>query len=76
MYIYCIHLFMSLFIIPSQSVFGKNFAKPLAKAFRKTSSDSIVQNIITINSILSQCQIATLYYIDTRPVELIETLMY
>ena len=37
MYIYCIHLFMVLFIIPSQSVFGKSFAKPLAKAFRKTS---------------------------------------
>ena len=41
MYIYCIHLFMPLFIIPSQSVFGKSFAKPLAKAFRKTSSISI-----------------------------------
>ena len=37
MYIYCIHLFMSLFIIPSQSVFGKSFAKPFAKAFRKNS---------------------------------------
>ena len=36
-YIYCIHLFISLFIIPSQSVFGKSFAEPLAKAFRKTS---------------------------------------
>ena len=36
MYINCIHLLMSLFIIPSQSVFGKPFAKPLAKAFRKT----------------------------------------
>ena len=33
----CIHLFMLLFLIPSQSVFGKSFAKPLAKAFRKTS---------------------------------------
>ena len=30
MYIYCIHLFMSLFIIPLQTVFGKSFAKPLA----------------------------------------------
>ena len=29
---------MSLFIIPSQSVFGKCVAKPLAKAFRKTSN--------------------------------------
>ena len=38
MYIYCIHLFMSLFIIASQSVFGKSFAKPLAKVFRKTSN--------------------------------------
>ena len=37
MYIYCIHLFLSLFIIPSQSVFDKSFAKPLANAFRKTS---------------------------------------
>ena len=37
MYIYCIHLFMPLFIIPSQSVFGKSFAKHLAKALRKTS---------------------------------------
>ena len=35
--IQCIHLFMSLFIIPSQSVFGKSFAKPLAKTFRKIS---------------------------------------
>ena len=26
---------MSLFIIPTQSVFGKSFAKPLAKAFEK-----------------------------------------
>ena len=40
MYIYCIHLFMSLFRIPSQSVFGKSFAKPLEKAFRKTSNDN------------------------------------
>ena len=30
---------MSLFIIPSQRVFGKSFAKPLAKAFRRTSND-------------------------------------
>ena len=37
MYIYCIPLLMTLFIIPSQSIFGKSFAKPLAKAFRETS---------------------------------------
>ena len=30
---------MSLFIIPSQSIFGKSFAKPLAKALRKTSNE-------------------------------------
>ena len=29
---------MSLFKIPSQSVFGKRFAKPLTKEFRKTSN--------------------------------------
>ena len=44
MYIYCIHLFMSLFIIPSQSVFGKSFAKPMAKAFRKTSNVCTAKN--------------------------------
>ena len=34
-----VHLLYSfiLVFIPSQSVFGKSFAKPLAKAFRKTS---------------------------------------
>ena len=35
--IYCIQLFMSLFIIPSQSIYyWQNFAKPFAKVFRKT----------------------------------------
>ena len=29
---------MYLFTIPSQSVFGKNFAKTLAKAFSKTTN--------------------------------------
>ena len=36
-YIYYNHLFMSLLIIPSQSVFDKRFAKTLARVFRKTS---------------------------------------
>ena len=38
---------MSLFIIPSQSVFGKSFAKPLAKAFRKTSIVSVNYLLLT-----------------------------
>ena len=33
---------MPLFIIPSQSVFGKSFVKLLAKAFRETSIDCFV----------------------------------
>ena len=38
---------MSLFLIPSQSVFGKSFAKPLAKAFRKTSNNHCVSQDMT-----------------------------
>ena len=48
MYIYCIHLF----VIPSQSVFGRSFAKPLAKAFRKTSI--VVQRLNSISFVLRQ----------------------
>ena len=40
-YDYPFNLFMYLFIIPSQSVFGKSFAKPLAKAFRKTYNNKL-----------------------------------
>ena len=45
--VHCIQLFMSLFLIPSQSVFGKSFAKPLAKALRNTSNidDSPQQDV-------------------------------
>ena len=35
-------------IIPSQSILGKNFAKHLAKGFRKTSNVLFVQNVIAI----------------------------
>ena len=38
---------MSLFIIPSESVFGKSFPKPLAKPFRKTSIIYFVMVAIT-----------------------------
>ena len=54
MYIYRIHLFMSLFIIPSQSVIGKTFAKPLAKAFRKTSSVKLFKNYHTFISLTNK----------------------
>ena len=36
MYIYCINLFMHLFIIPSQSIIGKILQNLLAKALRKS----------------------------------------
>ena len=45
---------MSLFIIPSQSVFGKSFAKPLAKAFRKTSNVSNSRSKILWEIVASQ----------------------
>ena len=59
MYIYCFHLFMSLFIIPSQSVFGKMFAKPLAKEFRKTSNDMTKSQLPTFGNFcqtVARCQ--------------------
>ena len=39
---------MSLFIIPLQSVLGKSFAKPLAKAFRNTSTVPVQTDIVNI----------------------------
>ena len=40
MYIYCIHLFRTLFIIPSH-YYWQFFAKPLVKEFRKTSNEVV-----------------------------------
>ena len=53
MYISYIHLFMPLFIIPSQSVLAKDLQKPLAKTFRKTSI--ISSNFISVVRSLCWC---------------------
>ena len=61
MYIYCIHLFVSLFIIPSQSIIGKilpnlwerRLEKPLMMAIVNKLIEQVVW-VVSVNIIISQ----------------------
>ena len=65
MHIYCIDLFVSLFTIPSQNITTKNFAKPLAKVFRKP---LLIQGYKS-----DQCTSADIFELDVNYVHIFTT---